>query len=141
MINCKPFRRNRHGCCSFILLPKASRHRDVTAHHPPRRVTSDGQPVQRSILEHGGVDLHAPAKSTKCENGSPNDEARTTKSETMAKFQTRNALDPKSCHSPFGHSLVLRHSDFVISNPPSRSVANPKLTWRSRRFLLCDKLR
>src|SRR6266516_1029915 len=76
MINCKPFRRNRHGCCSFILLPKVSRHRDVTADHPPRRVTSRGQPVQRSILEHGGVDLHATTTSTKCESESPNDEIR-----------------------------------------------------------------
>src|SRR6266550_6290424 len=95
MINCKPFRRNRHGCCSFILLPKASRRRDVTAHDPPRRVISDGQPVQRSILEHGGVDLHAPAKSTKCESGSLNDEARITKSEIMARLQTRNASGPQ----------------------------------------------
>src|SRR4029453_2542254 len=31
MINCKQLRRNRHDCCSFFLLRRISRHRDVIA--------------------------------------------------------------------------------------------------------------
>jgi len=45
---------------------------------------------------------------------SANDEARMTKSKIMTKFEARNRLSGKRSSLGFGHSFVIRHSDFVI---------------------------
>src|SRR5207237_7539512 len=54
MINCKPFRRNRHGCCSFFLLQRVPRHRDVmlSMHRDPTSANNwcDGERIQQGTI-------------------------------------------------------------------------------------------